>query len=66
MVLVIEAMRLRNAVFGARLAGRSPANVITVPSYTILQRVQPACAVLKDTHLCEIVDDLWRHSQPSG
>jgi hypothetical protein len=56
---------VRNAVFGARLAGRSPANVITVPSYTILQRVQPACAVLKDTHLCEIVD-LWRHSQPSG
>jgi hypothetical protein len=57
-----QSGRLRNAVFGTRRAGRLPANVIAVTPYTILQRVQPACAVLKDTQLCEIVDDLWRHS----
>ena len=38
------------------------ADVIAVTPYTILQRVQPACAVLNDARLSEVVDDLWRHS----
>jgi len=41
------------------------ADVITVTPYTIFEQVQAAWAVLNDAQLCEIVDDLWRHSQPS-
>jgi hypothetical protein len=38
------------------------ADVVTVTPYTIFERVQPARAVLNDARLCEVVDDLWRHS----
>jgi len=47
-----QSGRLRNAVFGTRLAGRLPANVIAVTPYTIFKRVHPACAVLNDARLC--------------
>ena len=44
---------------------RLPADVITVAPHAIFRRVQPTCAVLNDARFCEVVDDLWRHSQPS-
>ena len=49
--------RLRNAVFATGLAGSLPADVITVTPHTVFKRVHPACAVLKDAPLCEVVDD---------
>jgi hypothetical protein len=42
------------------------ADVITVTPHSIFKRVHPACAVLKDARLCEVVDNLWRHSKASG
>ena len=38
------------------------ANVIAVTPHAIFKRVQAAWAVLNDARLCEVVDDLWRHS----
>jgi CelD/BcsL family acetyltransferase involved in cellulose biosynthesis len=50
----------------ARLSFRLLADVITITPHAIFKRVQAAWAVLDDARLGEVVDDLWRHSEPSG
>jgi hypothetical protein len=41
---------------------RLSADMITVTPHAIFKQVQTARAVLNDACLCEVVDDLWRHS----
>jgi hypothetical protein len=45
---------------------RLPTDMLTVTPHAIFKRVQAAWAVLKDARLCEVVDKLRRHSEPSG